>query len=154
MSITLYGSYHPSSELRLLEQQRDHLRGAGYVQAGLVKDGVDDGVGPLEASKRFLNHSDVNFLIFTKEGMRHGVIREVAYVADVMMRSKVGDCVVFDQVADGRSSVPDLSMCDLLNAQIYRYKFSDESDLREGLLMRAMHYLVLKQDILTRRISI
>lgn len=153
MSITLYGSYRPPSEMRLLEQRRDHLRSAGYVQAGLVKDGADDGVGPLEASKRFLKHSDVNFLIFTKDGMRHGVIRELACVADAMMESKVEDCVVFDQVVDGRSSVPDLSMCDLSNAQIYRYAFSDESGLREGLLMRAMRYVILKQDILARRTS-
>ena len=141
MSITLCGSYHPPSEMRLLEQRRDRLRSAGYVQAGLVKDGADDDdVGPLGASKRFLKHSDVNFLIFTKEGMRHGVIRELACVADAMIESKVEDCVVFDQVVDGRSSVPDLSMCDLRNAQIYRYEFSDEPGLREGLLMRAMQY--------------
>ena len=139
--------------MHLLEQQRDHLRGAGYVRAGLVKDGEDDGVGPLEACKRFLKHSDVNFLIFTKRGMRHGVVRELAYVADAMVGSKVEDCVVFDQVVDGRGSVPDLSMCDLLNAQINRHEFSDESDLREGLLMTAMHYVVLKHDILARRTS-
>jgi len=153
MSITLYGSYHPPSEMRLLEQRRDHLRSAGYVQAGLVKDGADDGVGPLEASKRFLKHSDVNFLVFIREGRRHGVIRELACVADAMTESKAGDCVAFDQVKGGRSSVPELSLCDLRNAQIYRYASSDESDLCEGLLMRAMHYVVLRQDILAKRTS-
>lgn len=37
------------------------------------------------------------------------------------MRRKVADCVVFDQAADGASSVPDLLLCDLDDAKIQRY---------------------------------
>ena len=153
MSITLYGSYYPRSELRLLERQRDRLVGAGYVLTGLVKDGPDDGIGPLAASKRYLENSDVNFLIFTKAGKRYGLIRELAHVAEALTRSKVLDCVVFDQIVDGRSSVPDLSMCDLRDGKIPRHAFHDESDLSDALLTRAEHHVFDKQDMLARRLS-
>lgn len=154
MSITLYGSYYPPSELRLLERQRDRLVGAGYALAELVKDGSDDGIGPLEASKRYLENSDVNFLIFTKAGRRHGLIRELAHVAETLARSKVLDCVVFDQIVDGRSSVPDLSMCDLHDGQIPRHAFHNEPELCDALLTRAEHYVLDKQDLLAQRPSI
>lgn len=48
------------------------------------------------------------------------------------MRRKAEDGVVPDQLVDGGSSVPGLPMCDLHNAQIQRYVFRTESDLRAG----------------------
>ena len=94
----------------------------------------------------------MNFLVFTRAGRRLGLVRELAHIA-YAMGSKADDCVVFDQVADGRSSLPDLSQCDLRNARIYQYKFRDEAELRDGLLTRAQYYVVLKQDMLAKRPS-
>ena len=155
MSITLYGSYYPPSEMSFLKRQRDFLRNEGYALACLVKDGDGDGDGvtALEASKRYLENSDLNFLIFTRAGKRHGLIRELAHVADLSMRMKAADCVVFDQVVDGASSVPDLSMCDLGDAKIQHYEFRDEPELQIGLLTRAQDYVMRKRDILDRRPS-
>ncbi len=153
MSITLYGSYHPPSEMSFLERQRDYLRAEGYALACLVKDGPDDGITALEASKRYLENSDVNFLIFTRAGKRLGLVRELAHVADASMRRKAADCVVFDQAAGGASSVPDLSLCDLDDAKIQRYEFRDEPELQVGLLTRAQDYVMGKQDILGERPS-
>ena len=98
-------------------------------------------------------NSDVNFLVFTGAGMRHGVVRELAYVADPVMKRKAVDCVVFDQIVNGGSSVPDLSMCDLRNAQIHRYEFSNELELRDGFLTNVQYYIVNKQDDLAGRMS-
>lgn len=152
MSVTLYGSYYPPAELRLLERQRDYLTNKGYARAGLVKDSDGD-VGSLTASKRYLENSDVNFLIFTRNGRRHGLVRELAYIADAMSKGKVVDCVAFDQVVGGQNSVPDLSMCDLGNSSINRFEFHDESELCEMLLMRADLYLAHKSEILAKRLS-
>ena len=152
MSITLYGSYRPPAELRLLECKRDALRDQGYALTSLVRDGLEDGDDPLEVSKKYLENSDVNFLIFTNSGMRLGVVRELAYVAETMTKSKIADCVAFDHMVDGHTSIPSLSMSDLRNSQINRYAFRDESELCEGLLMRAAYYVILKQDILARRL--
>lgn len=154
MGITLYGSYSPPSEMRLLENLRDFLQSEGYDRACLVKDDPAAVVGPLEASKRYLENSDVNFLIFTRGGKRLGVTRELAHVASAAMRDKVADCVVFDQLVDGNNSVPDLSMCDLHNAQITCYKFHTELDLRDGLLSRSQDYVLSKHDLLAKRPSI
>lgn len=125
MSITLYGSYYPPAEMRLLERQRDHLAGMGYALAGLVNGGTGGGVGPLAASKRCLENSDVNFHVFIKADKRLGLVRELVDMADAM-GSKADDGVVFDQVVDGRGSIQDLSLRDLRNARIYEYKLRDE----------------------------
>ena len=155
MSITLHGSYYTPSEMSFLERQRDFLRSKGYALAFLVKDGDGDGDGvtALEASKRYLENSDANLLIFTGAGRWLGLVRELAHVADPSMRIKAADCVVFDQVTDGASSVPALSMCDLGDAKIQHYEFRDESELQIGLLTRAQDYVMHKRDILARRQS-
>ena len=143
--------------MSFLERQRDFLRSKGYALACLVKDGDGDGDGDgvtaLEASKRYLENSDVNLLIFTGAGKRLGLVRELAHVADPSMRIKAADSVVFDQVIDGASSVPALSMCDLGDAEIQHYEFRDESELQIGLLTRAQDYVMHKHDILARRLS-
>lgn len=81
MSIMLCGSYRPLPEMMLLARMRNFLGVEGCAQACLVKDAPDDSVGPPEASKKYLENSDVNFLVFTGAGMRHGLIRELAHVA-------------------------------------------------------------------------
>lgn len=154
MSITLYGSYKPDSEMRFLERQRDFLKSNGYIRAALVADAhVTGGAGPLEASKRHLANSDVNFFIFTRAGRRLGVTRELGYVADDPgMRNKATDCVVFDEVANGKTSIPPLSMCDIGNVRIDRLEFNDEDHLRYGLLTRAELYVVAKESQLAARL--
>lgn len=152
MSITLYGSYHPPSEMRFLERQRDFLRDGGYSGARLVVDDPTAGADPLTVSKRHLLHSDVNFMSFTKFGMRHGVVRELAYVAeDPDMESKVADCVVFDEVGGGKSSIPDLSKSDINNRRIEMHRFKDVKSLCALLLDRADLFVIEKAEELRTR---
>ena len=152
MGITLYGSYHPPHEKRFLERQRDLLRYDGYSGARLVIDDPAADTDPLMVSKKHLLHSDVNFIFFTKDGMRHGVVRELAHVAeDPDMRSKINDCVVFDEVDGGRSSIPDLSRSDINNKRIEMQEFEDEGDLRTLLLTRTDLFAIQKMEELKAR---
>lgn len=152
MSITLYGSYHPPPEMRFLERQRDLLRNDGYSGARLVVDDPTAGADPLTVSKRHLLHSDVNFMFFTKAGMRHGVVRELAYVAeDPDMGVKVEDCVVFDELDGGKSSIPDLSRSDIKNKRIEMQIYENEENLRTLLLERADLFVIQKEDELQTR---
>lgn len=152
MSITLYGSYQPPSEKRFLERQRDFLRDDGYSGARLVADGTVEGMDPLASSKRHLLHSDVNFMFFTRKGMRHGVVRELAYVAeDPDMRGKVTDCVVFDEADGGLSSIPDLSWSDISGRRIEVQRFESEEILHIALLDRADLFVIRKVNELRAR---
>lgn len=60
------------------------------------------------------------------------------------MRSKAADCVVFDEVRGGRTSVPTLPMHDIHNARTCRLEFDDEGKLRYGLLTKAESYVIAK----------
>lgn len=146
MSITLYGSYQPATEKRFLERQRDFLRDNGYSRARLVSDEHIAGIDPLTSSKRHLLHSDVNFMFFTKNGMRQGIVRELAYVAeDPAMTGKIADCVVFDERDDARSSIPELSWSDISSRRIEVHRFENERILHVELLARAGIFTMRKK---------
>ena len=155
MNITLYGSYQPPLEKRFLARQRDFLRDNGYVRARLVSDDPATGIDPLTASKRHLLQSDVNFMFFTTKGMRHGVVRELAYVAeDPSMVDKIGDCVVFDEVDDAESSIPELSWSDISNRRIEVHRFENEQILHVALLARAEMFVIRKGACIQTRPSV
>lgn len=152
MTITIYGSYEPPAELAFLNRQKAFLRSAGYADTGLVTDRSAGGLDPLKASKICLRSSDVNFLFFTKEGRKLGVVRELAYVAESEdMASKVQDCVVFYQRDGAVESIPALSRSDIDNASVPARPFSSEADLREAMQTRALWYLRRKRGELEGR---
>lgn len=151
--ISIYGSYRPQKEEEFLLRQKQFLIDLGYSGTKIVKDYQDKSeLPPLEISKRCLLYSDVNFLIFTREGKRYGVIRELAYIADSKdMVSKTPYCTVFDQLKDGLGSVPPLSLDDIKNSGIVRHEFYEEKDLQEAIKTKAFWYLrKLKSDLETR----
>ena len=152
MTITLYGSYYPKSELAFLKRQKEYLISQGYVKTQLVMDYNPNGLNSLDVSKRCLQFSDVNFLIFTQNGKRHGVIRELAFVAESRkMITKVQDCVVFDQVSKDRSAIPPLSLGDIENSGILKHEFTNEQKLQKSLSAKSFWYLRKKKKDLESR---
>ena len=75
LNITIYGSYNPPSEKELLKSVKQILIDNGYVKTKIVEDLQEQNSEPLEESKKCLLFSDVNFLIFTKNGKKYGVMR-------------------------------------------------------------------------------
>ena len=147
MSITIYGSYQPDSEMRLLERQRDALRLAGYPMTSLVSDYAlpRERVTNLETSMNSLERSDVNFLIFTRNGTNLGVTDEVAHVTTShSMSDRAHRCVVFDEVLDDRGTASTLSVERIKNSGIIRREFCGEDDLRQ-MLMTCAHQQVRMQ---------
>ena len=140
LRITIYGSYQPDSERRLLERQRDALRSAGYPLTNLVDDYAipREGATPLEISVRCLETSDANFLIFTQNGKNLGVTHEISYVSlDDSMADRARHCVVFDEILDNHGAASVLSLESIKNSGIVRYEFCGEDGLRRGLELHA-----------------
>jgi len=152
INITIYGSYSPESEMYFLTKQKEFMINNGYALTKLVIDYDDGTLSPLEISKRCLMFSDVNYLIFTRNGKKYGVIRELAFVSDAPeMIDKTQYCVVFDEIHDSRGSVPPLSLDDIKNSDIIRHEFSSEKDLQEALLSKSLWYgRKLKRMLLSR----
>ena len=132
LQLTLYGSFRPSSEKKLLTRLKRHLIEQGFSNTRLVSDFSNvNSLDILEISKECLEFSHVNFLIFTRQGKRHGVIRELAFVADSpAMKHKISDCMVFDQILNNKSSVPPLSKMDIKNTGLVKREFTTELGLR------------------------
>lgn len=140
LRITIYGSYQPGSERRLLERQRDALRSGGYPMTSLVSDySVPwEGATPLEISTHCLETSDANFLIFTRNGKNLGVTDEIAYASmSDSMADRARHCVVFDEVFGNRGTASVLSLGRIENSGIVRCEFCGEDDLRQGLALQA-----------------
>lgn len=155
LRITLYGSYYPDSERRLLERQRDTLRSAGYPMTNLVSDYPKPrkGATPLEISELCLETSDANFLIFTRNGKNLGVTHEIAYVSmSDSMADRARHCVVFDEVLDNYGAASTLSTESIKNSGIARYEFCGEDDLRQGLVSHAYQQVRMQYGMLRGRL--
>jgi hypothetical protein len=110
LNITIYGSYYPKEEIRLLEDLKKALVNDGYSKTALVNERKTKSDDPLEISQQSMLFSDINLLVFTRRGKRHGVIDELSFItSDRGMMDKIQFCKVFDQKLNKRSSVPDLS---------------------------------------------
>lgn len=155
MTIALYGSYHPQEEKQLLIQLKNKLIDNGYTSTYLVQDYPRKGESDLEISERSLLFSDVNFLIFTKGGKRLGLVRELAFVAvSEEMVDKAWACVVFDQIVNGESSIPPLSLEDIHNSGIRRREFATFQELEDLAIGTAFWYLKKLAPVLRRRARI
>src|SRR3990172_6145467 len=136
LNITVYGSYFPKSEKQFLINQADFLRKKGYTNTFIVDEYPSPSlsISNLELSIRCLEFSDVNFLIFTRNGKNQGVSRELAHIAtSTTMVDKVQFCTVFDQVKDEQGSVPPLSLDDINNSGILRREFNSEQQLQTAV---------------------
>jgi hypothetical protein len=144
IEITLYGSYYPHQEKLKLLELREYLRKKGYAKTRLVGDHANpNSLDPVEMSKACLEYADVNFLVFTHAGMRHGVIRELDHCIDSpSMVDRRWRCVVFAEVLNGKSALPDLNVVDverLCEARIRRIDFDSLDSLKayaEGVALR------------------
>ena len=141
ITITIYGSYQPSEEKKLLLNLKKYLVDQGYVQTSIVEEYQNDGDDPLDVSKRCLQYSDVNFLVFTRNGRKFGVIRELAFIAEShLMVQKTPFCVVFEIMNDGKGSIPPLSLSDIRNSGIIRQEIQNENDLKKFALAKSFWY--------------
>lgn len=146
MSITIYGSYWPAEELDFLNRQTAFLASKGYTDSKIVPDRDPKGGDALESSRRCLQFSDVNFLVFTRDGKKHGLVRELALVADAMITApKAHDCVAFYQGAEMGEAIPVLSISDIKKTRMRAAAFSDEADLQDAMLKTAWWYLLAKR---------
>ena len=153
LTITIYGSYYPESELEFLATQRNFLRNNGYLKTNLVTDYDNPShLTPLDISISCLEYSDVNFLIFTRNGKNQGVIRELTHVAtSPTMLAKIPFCTVFDEIQDSRSSISPLSLEDMRNSNIIRREFQSENQLQKILSQQAFAKTrILKEELKKR----
>jgi hypothetical protein len=65
LNITLYGSYYPALEKKLLIELKKLLIRHGYHKTILVKDKQSPGDDPLEISQQCMRFSNINLLILT-----------------------------------------------------------------------------------------
>ena len=153
LTITIYGSYYPDSEKQFLVRQRNFLRKAGYTKTKLVVDYESNPkTTPLDKSIRCLEYSDVNFLIFTREGKNQGVTRELTHVATSnTMIDKIPFCTVFDETRDKNGSISDLSINDMENSNIVRREFQSEEELQKALRQQAFAKTRILKDVLKKR---
>lgn len=153
MAITIYGSCFPDSEKQFLARQRDFLRNMGYAKTGLVTDyRHSPEATPSDRSIMCLEYSDVNFLIFTRNGKNQGAIRELTRIAiSHTMIDKIPFCTVFDETGDKNGSISDLSINDMENSNIVRREFQNEAQLQKALMRQAFAKTrILKEPLKTR----
>jgi len=156
MEITIYGSYYPTTEKDLLLRLKTSLVSEGYVSSMLVDERPNPRrLNEWELSKACLKFSDVNYLIFTHTGYRHGVIRELCQCASVpSMIDRRWRCVVFEEIRGGRSALPVLNereLQELHESKIRRIEFDNEDCLKRSAGGMALRYLKdLAEDLRSR----
>ncbi len=144
INVTLYGSYYPDKDKLLLRDLKKMLRKDGYINTILVEDKQSKGDDPLEISQQCMLFSQINLLIFTKEGKRHGVIDELAFLtSDQKMFEKIQFSLVFDQVLGRRSSIPSLSMSRVTRYGVQRREFQTPEQLKK-IIIKETYWLMRK----------
>lgn len=152
LTVTIYGSYNPPAEKRLLLALKEALIKEGYEQTRIVEDYMTSGDDPLEVSKQCLLYSDVNLLVFTKEGKQRGLVRELAFIAESPdMIPKAMSCVAFDQLDEGKSSIPPLSVSDIKTTGIHLRTFESMEELKKAILNTVYWQLRRLSPSLSRR---
>jgi hypothetical protein len=108
-----------------------------------VKDKQSPGDDPLEISQQCMRFSNINLLIFTLRGKRHGVIDELAFLTSPQMRKKLPFSMIFYQVSGKRSSIPDLSNSRARKFGIQCREFETSKQLKE-IIVKETYWLVRK----------
>lgn len=144
LNITLYDSYYPAHEKLLLRDLKKLLIDNGYHNTILVKDKQFPGYDPLEISQQCMLFSQINLLIFTIKGKRHGVIDELAFItSDPRMRERVQFSMVLYQVSGKRSSIPDLSRSRVKIFGIQNRQFKTFKQLKQ-IIVKETYWLMRK----------
>ena len=155
MEITIYGSYKPDAQKRLLIRLKDALIQEGYTSTRLVEDFPNPkNLSSFELSKACLEYSDVNFLVFTFAGKRFGVSRELAHCCSPSMIDRRWRCVSFEQRKANRTALPPMNSKELESlhiSNISRVEFGDQRQLRNAMLGMATEYLFDLAETLRQR---
>lgn len=105
---------------------------------------MKDKQSPGEISQQCMRFSNINLLIFTLRGKRHGVIDELAFLTlDPQMREKLPFSMIFYQVSGKRSSIPDLSNSRARKFGIQCREFETSKQLKE-IIVKETYWLVRK----------
>ena len=143
IKITIYGSYWPDSEKLFLRELTAYMMNKGYEKTRIVKDCPKGNLDDLGISLKCLRESDANFFIFTPNGMKGGVTREVdELVLNPKMKSKIPYCVIFDLMNGNISSLSVLTESDIKNQGITRREIKSIDELKEALLQMAFYYTI------------
>lgn len=136
--VTIYGSYFPSEEKKILHSLKTTLIHDEYTQTRLVDDLEElrrkDNLTPLEISQFCLERSDINLLVFTRNGKGKGIVKELGILADIRRCRKHPFCVIFDEVKGDdenkeNTSIPPLSRDDVDDARLTKRTFHSVQEL-------------------------
>lgn len=141
LEITLYGSYSPKRDKTLLLDLKRILIGNGYPRASIVEDRQSMGEDPLEISQNCMLFSDLNLLIFTRTGMKHGLIDELTFLTSDRMSEKIRFSMIFDQVQGEKGSLPPLSKSRVNIYGIQRREFKTSRQLKD-LIVKHTYWLM------------
>ena len=112
LRITIYGSFWPNNQKCKLLEIVDFLQEKGFEDTDIVGGILRPNPGELnifDLSMFWLKESDLNFLIFTREGKRIGVTTELDQILiSPDMYEIWSNCVIFHQIEDDRDSIGDL----------------------------------------------
>ncbi len=148
--ITVYGSWFPPPEKDFLLKIVDFLRENGYEDTDVVEGEKRPNEWEADAytiSTFYLENSDVNFLIFTHEGMRVGVTTELSHVLESpRMCDRLGSCIVFNEVKDdmsavGQMHIDKMAQLNETSIQIQIVNYDSEDELFEAILLHAASQL-------------
>jgi hypothetical protein len=144
LNITLYGSYYPDLDKCLLREIKEVLRTNGYTNTILVEDKQSIGDDPLEISQQCMLFSQINLLIFTRTGKRHGIIDELAFLtSDQQMFEKIQFSIVFDQMWGQRSSILSLSTSRIKRYGVQRREFKTSKELKQ-IIVNETYWIMRK----------
>lgn len=155
LQITIYGSFQPSTEKERLSRLVEGLRKKGYTSCDIVGGKLrpnPHNLASYELSQFYLEHSDVNFLVFTHEGKRLGVTDELGYVLHSPIMSKMRQfCIIFDEVSLGHSALTTLQLDKIKDLEMRYHEFSTDKDLHNVAGAVAWDYVFILLDALRSR---
>lgn len=155
LRITIYGSFQPHSEKKRLLNLVQSLRKKGYADCDIVEGklrGNPKKLSPPDICQFYLEHSDVNFLVFTHKGKRLGVTDELGFILHSPLMYKMhAYCVIFDDFSRGYSSLTPLQLEKVKQIGLTHVEFRTKKDLRKAATSIAWTYIFKLQDVLKAR---
>lgn len=121
LRISIYGSWWPDEQKQILRDLVSFLRTKNFIETDIVEGERRPnvkGLSSINISVHTLEVSDLNYLVFTREGTRLGLTTEFDYVLfNPRMIDTWGKCIIFNQHDGDRDSINDLqrSRLDELN---------------------------------------
>ena len=95
-------------------------------------------------SQMCMLNSQINLLIFTHSGKRHGLVDELSFLTtDPRMVQKIDFSLAFDKVYRQRSSIPALSMDRVKRYGVQRREFKTSRQLKE-IIVKEIYWLMVK----------